>query len=125
MRLVLLALVLSACGGGGECLNPPGQPPQATCDSDEDCFETELCDFATNSCGANPNDRGECVTRPTACVEEIEFACGCDGQTYENECVAARAGVDVDIGGGCSAPPNSFACGPRFCGRPEQICGGP
>jgi Kazal-type serine protease inhibitor domain len=122
MRLVLVALVLSACGGGGRCENPPCQIPQSSCDSDEDCFESELCDFTNNTCGATANDVGHCTRRPTGCTGQINFTCGCDGQTYSNECVAAAAGVDVSSVGGCSSPPNAFGCGARFCDRSTQIC---
>ena len=36
--------------------------------------------------------------------------------------IAAAAGVDIDLGGNCPAPPNAFSCGPRFCDRQTQIC---
>ena len=122
MRLVLVVMLLAACGGGGKCENPPCQLPQATCDSDEDCFENEMCNFQLDSCGTSPEDEGRCIRRPTGCNGQVDFACGCDGQTYLNECDAAVHGFDIDRNGGCAAPPNAFACGPRFCDRSTQVC---
>ena len=122
MRLVLVALVLSACGGGGKCENPPCQIPQASCDSDEDCFESELCDFERNSCGAISSDQGTCVRRPTSCTGDVELVCGCDGQMHSNPCVAASKGADINNAGGCPLPANAFACGARACDRTSQVC---
>lgn len=125
MRLVLLALVVSACGGGGRCENPPCEIPPMSCESSDDCFESEVCDFPFDSCGRRVEDTGQCRRRPSSAncnVVQREAACGCDGQTYASSCDAAAAGVDTDRDGGCPAPPGAFTCGPRFCDRFEQIC---
>jgi hypothetical protein len=87
---VIIAL-LAACGGGGMCEFPPCEPAPPRCDSDADCFESELCDFEGDSCGA-ASEVGVCTRRPAICSGEIDFTCGCDGQTYANACVAGKAG---------------------------------
>lgn len=35
------------------------------------------------------------------CPEEEEPVCGCNGVTYQNECIAQRTGIWVDYKGKC------------------------
>ena len=120
--VVVVAAAIAGCGGGGKCGQPPCNAPTPSCDSDEDCFQSEFCDFQLDSCGRSVQDVGTCERRPTVCTGQVEFVCGCDGQTHTSPCIAATNGADVNNAGGCSAPPNGFACGSRFCDRTEQLC---
>ncbi len=56
-------------------------------------FEPGTCDIADNM--------GACVEPPFMCAPVWEPVCGCDGETYTNECGAARAGVSIDYSGAC------------------------
>jgi hypothetical protein len=72
----------------GECTQPcfPGM----ACDEGYYC-RYEDCEM----------DAGVCVLRPEMCPDVWEPVCGCDGNTYDNACFAAQAGVTVAYPGEC------------------------
>lgn len=64
------------------------------------CLPWEYCHFADGSCGA-ADQTGICDRRPQVCPEIFAPVCGCDGETYGNECEAAGNGVSVASQGEC------------------------
>ncbi len=65
------------------------------CTSNDDCADSEYCHI--ESCGGSGECRG---TMP--CDTILSPVCGCDAQTYENECTARNSGVGISAAGECS-----------------------
>lgn len=67
------------------------------------CGEGPACMFTEEAqCGAT-DAPGKCLkTGPAFCPEVILPICGCDGNTYQNDCIAASKGVSVASQGACT-----------------------
>jgi hypothetical protein len=84
---------------------------QGECSSTREDVDTTLlsctdCDggdcilvFTEGDCGVL--DEGECQDRPEYCGRIDDPVCGCDGNTYFNECEARKVGVSVSTTGEC------------------------
>ena len=66
------------------------------------CPTGQVCDYATpNRCGSG-SVTGRCIVPPGGCVASVDPVCGCNGQTYLNDCERARARAQLDHAGACS-----------------------
>jgi hypothetical protein len=77
----------------GECGPPCGMPGSPACTPDR------FCEYPTGFC--EPSVGGECVVVPGACPEYADPVCGCDGETYSNDCFRRQARVSLDHRGPC------------------------
>jgi hypothetical protein len=114
--LVGLALVLAAgaataqtpqtCGGIGNLQCPAGQ----------------ACLFPAGQCNT-PDLSGTCIAAPETCPKQGPPICGCNGQTYANECELAKAGVRPDRKGNCGQKGENKVCkADADCGSAGQFC---
>jgi Kazal-type serine protease inhibitor domain len=87
------------------CLEHCGPFPPDRCESL--CFDNESCGpeaFCRKPVG-RCDGLGACHPRPVPCPNVVDPVCGCDGQTYANECVAGNAGVALAHRGPCEEEP--------------------
>ena len=78
---------------------------EAGCASNADCG-SGVCDVVGCGDAAMP---GACVKAPKYCNRMWAPVCGCDGETYSNDCRRLKAGVGLDHEGPCAAPCGGFA----------------
>ncbi len=65
----------------------------------DQCPEGQFCQFRDGECCCDL--QGLCQDLPEACPLVCDPVCGCDGQTYSNRCLAAKAGASVVHPGEC------------------------
>ena len=107
-----------------------GPAPEGNCWCDEDCtHHADCCDDYVHACAGDrrtcggfigdacerptfcryaPSDMcgtgdqiGTCFRVPDSCTDEVAAVCGCDGQNYDNACLAAMVGTSVLSDGPC------------------------
>jgi hypothetical protein len=67
------------------------------------CDSGLFCAMKPGTCKVADN-QGKCARVPTRCTRELRPVCGCDGKTYNNDCLRLTAGVNLDHKGACKQP---------------------
>jgi hypothetical protein len=70
---------------------------------DDTCSDSSVfCRLGEGDCKKkSASQSGDCGTKPVACPYSYHPVCGCDSETYANECVARFEGVNVMHDGEC------------------------
>jgi hypothetical protein len=67
------------------------------------CFGPFFC-FYESGCG-DAGEAGLCQPVPGICIEIFQPVCGCDGETYSNQCMAWANSANVAADGECEQTP--------------------
>jgi hypothetical protein len=86
-----------SCAGGRS-----GEHKSEACKRNADCGDGQFCEFAVSLCG--DAGTGKCEDRGEICPQIFKPVCGCDGETYPNDCLRRVAGVSLRSEGECPAP---------------------
>jgi len=65
------------------------------------CLEGQYCEMPAGMCGADL--QGDCVTVEKSCTMNLDPVCGCNGKTYNNDCLRRMAMVPLDHTGECKS----------------------
>jgi hypothetical protein len=94
------------------------------CSSEKPCAGSLFCELprpTDGGCGKR-FVTGTCVARPTTCPTDGSPVCGCDGVTYQSDCLRQKAGVPLASSGACQGwEKGPISCGTMTCG-PTQVC---
>lgn len=86
------------------------------------CPSGDYCKRADGTCGLT-GGTGICTAEPTSCSTTSDPVCACNGVTYDNACLAAKAGQNINHTGACAS--TGSTCGGIAglkCTSSSQFC---
>lgn len=98
--VLAFGVAVASVDGGGASAAGLGQPCGGRLGVG--CVRGLFCDFRPGTCGGDLAE-GTCVRIPRFCAQRMTFrpVCGCDGQTYPNNCQRQQAIVAKRHDGRC------------------------
>jgi hypothetical protein len=78
-------------------VTPAESDTDTSCRTRADCRSNQFCEYP--NCLALTE--GKCVGVPGNCPEVYEPVCGCDGETYSNDCFRRSSAVSKNHDGEC------------------------
>ncbi len=105
------------------CINNPGNRRKSRCDPgtgdrenvvvgikcviNGDCGEGPFCQLPIGECMKRGPQQGKCQnSEKRPCIASYEAVCGCDLNTYSNQCTALSQGVNITSEGECKGHEN-------------------
>jgi len=115
---------LSECAAHANGVNVASEGVCETCTDNDDCPEG-LYDYNCEKAVGDCEGEGTCVKSPDSCEPGEDPVCGCQGETYGNECLAHQDGDNVFRKGTCETCTDNSDCPPDFfCDKDTGNCNG-